>query len=44
MFRLQLYQLKTMQNYYNNLNKVLKEQLIGINTNQKQQYKDKTNI
>ena len=31
MFQLQLYQLKIMQNYYNNWDRVLKEQLTGIN-------------
>ena len=34
MFQLQLYQVKIMSNYCNNLNQVLKEQLTGININQ----------
>ena len=33
-----------MQNYYNNSNQSLKEQLTGININQKYRQKDKTNI
>ena len=36
--------LKAMKNCLNSENKVLKEQLIGINISLKQQYKDKTNI
>ena len=40
----QLYQLKIIQNYCNNWNQVLKEQLTGININKKFQQKDKINI
>ena len=35
MCHLQLYELKIMQNYYSNWNQVLKEQLTGININEK---------
>ena len=37
MFPLKLYQLKTMQNYLNNLNMILKEQLAGKIIKQKHQ-------
>ena len=35
MFQFKLYQLKIMQNYCNNNNQVLKEQLIGTDINRK---------
>ena len=39
-----LHQLEIMQNYCNNWNQVLKEQLTGININKKQQCRNKTDI
>ena len=44
MFHFLLYQLMTMQNCLNNEDLVSKEQLIGININQKYQYKHKIRI
>ena len=44
MLQLQLYQIKITQNCLSNQNLVLKEQLTGININQKYQHKDKTHI
>ena len=41
---MQLYKLKIMQNCLNNQNLILKEQLAGININQKFEQKEKTNI
>ena len=44
MFQLQFHKLKIMKNYFSNWNQILREKLNEVNINQKQQYKDETNI